>query len=81
MWMGRTQESSVEHAWEHDVVGIECPPGHFGVGINFWPGFTDDFIGTFGCSELVIGRNELMGTVCGPYFLIGSSSSSSSSNG
>ncbi len=46
MWIWRTQQPPIEHAWKHDVIGEQCPAGHFGVGIDFRPGRTDDLICT-----------------------------------
>src|SRR5215469_4533033 len=47
MWIRRTQQPPIEHAWKHNIVGVECAASYFGIGVDFWPGRTDDLICSF----------------------------------
>src|SRR5438874_7466481 len=44
MGMGRTQQSSIDHARQHYVISIQRAPGYFAIGINLGPGSTDNTI-------------------------------------
>src|SRR2546425_8509716 len=45
MCVWRAQQSPIEHAWQHDIVGVERAPGHLAVGVNFGSWGANDLVG------------------------------------
>ncbi len=58
MRVGRAQQPTVEHARQHDVVGVEGAAGDFGVGVDFGARRADDMVGAGLLVPVLLGCHE-----------------------
>ena len=46
--VGRAQQASIDHARQHNIIGVEGATGHFAIGINLGARRTNHFVGRVG---------------------------------